>query len=58
MAPPVLRGTGGIFSAPPESRPTTPMRHMLNLESVITYEDTESILQLIVGRALTGKGAF
>jgi glutaryl-CoA dehydrogenase len=31
---------------------------MLNLETVITYEGTESIHELIVGRELTGKGAF
>ncbi len=36
----------------------SPMRHMLNLETVITYEGTESIHELIVGRALTGYGAF
>lgn len=35
-----------------------PMRHMLNLETVITYEGTESIHELIVGRALTGQPAF
>jgi glutaryl-CoA dehydrogenase len=35
-----------------------PMRHMLNLETVITYEGTESIHALIVGRALTGHAAF
>jgi glutaryl-CoA dehydrogenase len=35
-----------------------PMRHMLNLETVITYEGTESIHELIVGRELTGQGAF
>ena len=35
-----------------------PIRHMLNLESVITYEGTETIHQLAVGRALTGKNAF
>ena len=35
-----------------------PMRHALNLESVITYEGTESIHELIVGRDLTGQGAF
>ncbi len=35
-----------------------PIRHMLNLESVITYEGTETIHQLSVGRALTGRGAF
>ena len=34
------------------------IRHMLNLESVITYEGTETIHELIVGRALTGKAAF
>ena len=35
-----------------------PIRHMLNLESVITYEGTETIHQLAVGRNLTGKNAF
>lgn len=34
------------------------LRHMLNLESVATYEGTEAIHQLIVGRALTGFAAF
>jgi glutaryl-CoA dehydrogenase len=36
----------------------SPMRHALNLETVITYEGTESIHELIVGRALTGENAF
>ncbi len=35
-----------------------PMRHMLNLESVITYEGTETIHQLTIGRELTGISAF
>jgi glutaryl-CoA dehydrogenase len=35
-----------------------PIRHMLNLESVITYEGTETIHQLTVGRELTGISAF
>ena len=35
-----------------------PIRHMLNLESVITYEGTESVHQLSVGRELTGLAAF
>jgi glutaryl-CoA dehydrogenase len=35
-----------------------PIRHMLNLESVITYEGTETIHQLTVGRELTGINAF
>ena len=36
----------------------SPMRHMLNLETVITYEGTESIHELIVGREVTGQSAF
>jgi glutaryl-CoA dehydrogenase len=36
----------------------SPIRHMLNLESVITYEGTETIHQLTIGRELTGKSAF
>ncbi len=34
------------------------IRHMLNLETVMTYEGTESIHDLIVGRALTGHAAY
>ncbi len=47
-----LLGAGGI------SVECSPIRHMLNLESVITYEGTETIHQLIVGRELTGVAAF
>ena len=36
----------------------TPIRHMLNLESVITYEGTETIHKLVVGKELTGVSAF
>ena len=36
----------------------TAMRHMLNLETVITYEGAETVHQLTVGRALTGVNAF
>ena len=35
-----------------------PIRHALNLESVITYEGTETVHQLTVGRTLTGINAF
>ncbi len=35
-----------------------PVRHMLNLESVITYEGTETVHQLVVGKELTGVNAF
>ncbi|MGH8205658.1 MAG: acyl-CoA dehydrogenase family protein [Steroidobacteraceae bacterium] len=34
------------------------IRHLLNLESVVTYEGTQTIHQLAVGRALTGFSAF
>jgi len=45
-------GAGGI------SVECSPIRHMLNLESVITYEGTETIHQLIVGREITGVASF
>ena len=35
-----------------------PIRHALNLESVITYEGTESVHQLVIGKELTGVNAF
>ena len=47
-----LLGAAGIsveFSA---------IRHALNLESVITYEGTETIHELVIGRELTGTAAF
>ncbi len=47
----VLGATGITFDAPV-------IRHMNNLESVITYEGTEEIHTLIVGAALTGFRAF
>ncbi|WP_308466029.1 acyl-CoA dehydrogenase family protein [Rathayibacter soli] len=34
------------------------MRHLANLESVRTYEGTDEIHQLVLGRALTGIAAF
>lgn len=36
----------------------SPMRHMANLESVLTYEGTEEVHALVVGQALTGHNAF
>lgn len=47
-----LLGAGGI------STECCPVRHMLNLESVITYEGTETIHQLVVGREICGVAAF
>ena len=34
------------------------MRHMMNLESVITYEGTHDIHLLITGMDITGENAF
>ena len=35
-----------------------PIRHQLNLESVITYEGTETVHELVIGREVTGLNAF
>ena len=34
------------------------IRHMANLESVLTYEGTPEMHTLVIGQALTGQGAF
>lgn len=34
------------------------MRHVTNLESVVTYEGTDDVHALILGRAITGIAAF
>jgi len=34
------------------------IRHVMNLEAVVTYEGTRSIHSLILGRAITGLQAF
>ena len=34
------------------------IRHMNNLESVLTYEGTHEVHTLVVGQALTGDNAF
>ena len=47
-----ILGGDGITSLHPV------MRHMMNLESVLTYEGTQEIHTLIVGEALTGLRAF
>ncbi|MFQ5413053.1 MAG: acyl-CoA dehydrogenase family protein [Phycisphaerae bacterium] len=58
MALDVARDARDILGAGGISVECTPIRHMLNMESVITYEGTETIHQLIVGRELTGVPAF
>ncbi len=36
----------------------SPLRHAANLETVLTYEGTSEVHQLIIGQALTGHSAF
>jgi glutaryl-CoA dehydrogenase len=47
-----MLGAGGI------SAEYVPIRHSLNLESVLTYEGTETVHKLLVGKELTGVSAF
>ena len=58
MALDVARDCRDLLGGAGISAEYVPIRHMLNLESVITYEGTETIHQLTVGRALTGINAF
>jgi len=54
----IARDARDILGGAGISAEYTPIRHMLNLESVITYEGTETVHQLAVGRELTGVNAF
>ena len=54
----IARDARDILGASGISAEYVPIRHMLNLESVITYEGTETVHQLIIGKALTGVNAF
>jgi glutaryl-CoA dehydrogenase len=47
-----ILGASGITSEYPV------LRHANNLESVLTYEGTSEVHQLIIGQALTGENAF
>ena len=58
MALDIARDCRDMLGASGISAEYVPIRHMLNLESVITYEGTETIHQLVVGKHLTGKNAF
>jgi glutaryl-CoA dehydrogenase len=58
MALDVARDCRDMLGGAGISAEYAPIRHMLNLESVVTYEGTESIHQLAVGRELTGLSAF
>jgi glutaryl-CoA dehydrogenase len=58
MALDVARDCRDMLGGSGISAEYVPIRHMLNLESVITYEGTETVHQLAVGRQLTGLSAF
>ena len=58
MALDVARDCRDMLGGAGISAEFAPIRHMLNLESVITYEGTETIHQLTIGRELTGFNAF
>jgi glutaryl-CoA dehydrogenase len=58
MALDVARDCRDMLGGAGISAEYVPVRHMLNLESVITYEGTETIHQLTLGRELTGLSAF
>lgn len=58
MAIDVARDCRDLLGAAGISLEHAAIRHALNLESVITYEGTQTIHQLVVGRGLTGINAF
>jgi glutaryl-CoA dehydrogenase len=58
MALDVARDCRDMLGGSGISAEFVPVRHMLNLESVITYEGTETVHQLVVGKELTGVSAF
>jgi len=58
MALEVARDCRDMLGGAGISAEFSPIRHMLNLESVITYAGTETIHQLTIGRQLTGLSAF
>ena len=58
MALDVARDCRDMLGGSGISAEYVPIRHMLNLESVVTYEGTETIHQLAVGRSRKGKNAF
>ncbi len=54
----IARSARTILAANGISDEYQTIRHMLNLESVLTYEGTHEIHTLIVGEQLTGQSAF
>jgi glutaryl-CoA dehydrogenase len=58
MALDIARDCRDILGGAGISVEMSAIRHMLNLESVITYEGTETVHQLVIGKELTGVNAF
>ncbi len=58
MALDIARDCRDLLGAAGISAEFSPIRHLMNLESVVTYEGTQTIHQLSVGRTLTGLSAF
>jgi glutaryl-CoA dehydrogenase len=54
----IARVARGIYGANGITDEYPPVRHMLNLESVYTYEGTHEVHTLILGKAITGINAF
>ena len=54
----IARMARGLHGANGISLEYAPIRHMLNLESVYTYEGTDEVHTLVIGRGLTGLNAF
>jgi glutaryl-CoA dehydrogenase len=54
----IARTSRGILGANGITLEYPIMRHMTNLESVITYEGTEEVHTLVIGEALTGERAY
>jgi glutaryl-CoA dehydrogenase len=58
MALEIARAARNVLGANGISVEYAVIRHMLNLESVYTYEGTHEVHTLIVGRGLTGENGF
>ncbi|MCI0671498.1 MAG: acyl-CoA dehydrogenase family protein, partial [Myxococcaceae bacterium] len=54
----IARVARGIYGANGITDAYPPIRHMLNLESVFTYEGTHEVHTLVLGKAITGLDAF
>ena len=52
------REARSVYGASGITDDTPPIRHLLNLESVYTYEGTHEVHTLVLGKAITGLDAF